>query len=81
MPKPNGKWRLVIDYRYVNTQIKNYNFKLPPIEDQLKKQSRNHLWTIMDLGDRFHQMPQHEESRKYCDGSTGVVYNVQGIQQ
>ena len=70
VPKPNGKWRLVIDYRYVNTQIKNYNFTLPVIEDQLIKQSRNHLWTIVDLEDGFHQMPLHEDSKKYTTFST-----------
>ena len=70
VPKPNGKWRLVIDYRYVNTQIKNYNFTLPVIEDQLIKQSRNHLWTIVDLENGFHQMPLHEDSKKYITFST-----------
>ena len=30
VPKPNGKWRLVIDYRYVNTQLKGQNFPPPP---------------------------------------------------
>ena len=63
VPKPNGKWRLVIDYCYVNTQIKNYNFTLPIIEDQLLKQSRSHLWTIVDLEDGFHQMPLQEDSK------------------
>ena len=65
MPKPNGKWRLVKDYRYVNTQIKKYSFMLPVIEDQLIKQSRNHLWNIVDLEDGFHQMPLHEDSKTY----------------
>ena len=70
VPKPNGKWRLVIDYRYVNTQIKNYKFTLPVIEDQLINQSRNHLWTIVDLEDGFHQMPLHEDSKNYTTFST-----------
>ena len=26
VPKPNGKWRLVIDYRYVNTQLPGHEF-------------------------------------------------------
>ena len=70
VPKPRGKWLLVIDYRYVNTQIRNYNFTLPVIADQLIKQSRNHLWTIVDLEDGFHQIPLHENSKKYTTFST-----------
>ena len=38
VPKPNGKWRLVIHYRYLNTQLKGLNFPLPVIEDQLARQ-------------------------------------------
>ena len=38
VPNPNGKWRLVIDYRYLNTQLKGVNFPLPVIEAQLARQ-------------------------------------------
>ena len=65
VPRPNNKCRLVIYYRYVNTQIQNYDFTLSVIEDQLRKQFWNHLWTIVDLEDGFHQMPLHEDSTKY----------------
>ena len=62
VPKPNGKWRLVIDYRYVNTQLKGQNFPLPVIEDQLANQHGNVLWTLVDLEDGFHQMHLADES-------------------
>ena len=62
VPKPNGKWRLVIDYRYVNTQLKGQNFPLPVIKDQLANQHGNFLWTLVDLEDGFHQMHLEEES-------------------
>ena len=59
VPKPGTKkWHLVIDYRYVNTQ-------LPVIEDLFVKQARNQLWTLLDLEDGFHQMPLSERSRQY----------------
>ena len=36
VPKPgNNKWRLVIDYRWLNSQLKGEVFPLPAIEDQL----------------------------------------------
>jgi hypothetical protein len=51
VPKPNGKWRLVVDYRYLNTVIKGCPYPLPVIEDQLLKQSGNVLWSLIDLED------------------------------
>ena len=35
VPKPNGKLRLVIVYRHVNTQLKGHSFPLLVNEDQL----------------------------------------------
>ena len=49
VPKPDGKWRLVIDYRYVNTQRHGHEFPLPVIEDMLLRQQANRLWTLLDL--------------------------------
>ena len=44
VPKPStNKWRLVIDYRYVNTQLRGCEFPLPGIEDLLVKQAGNQL--------------------------------------
>ena len=65
VPKPNGKWCLVIDYRYVNTQLKGQNFPIPIIEDQSANQHGNFLWTLVDLEDGFHQMHVEQDSRKY----------------
>ena len=56
VPKPNGKWRLVLDYRHLNTQLKGHNFPLPVIEDQLATQNGNVLRPLVDLQDGFHQM-------------------------
>ena len=35
VPKPGGKWRLVIDYRQVNSCLEEKKIPLPVIEDQL----------------------------------------------
>ena len=64
VPKPGvNKWRLVIDYRYLNSCLKGHEFPLPVIEDTLLSQAGNHLWTLLDLEDGFHQMPLEESSR------------------
>ena len=65
VPKPGtNKWRLVIDYRYVNTQLRGCEFPLPIIEDLFVKQAGNQFWTLLDLEDGFHQM-RCECSRQY----------------
>ena len=64
VPKPGGKWRLVIDYRHLNSQIKDLQFPLPNIEDRLVDEGKNVLWSIFGLEDGFHQMPLTEESKK-----------------
>ena len=58
-----NKWRLVIDYRYLNSCLKGHEFPLPVIEDTLCGQAGNHLSTLLDLEDGFHQMPLEESSR------------------
>ena len=66
MPKPGtNKWRLVIDYRYVNTQLRGCEFPLPVIEDVFVKQAGSQLWTLLDIEDGFLQMPLSDCSRHY----------------
>ena len=64
VPKPgSNKWRLVIDYRWLNSQLKGKNFPIPVIEDQLANQSGNFLFTLIDFEDGFHQMHLEEDSK------------------
>ena len=75
VPKSNGKWQLVIDYRWLNSQFKGENFPIPVIEDQRAKQKGNFLWTLVESEDGFHQMGLEEESQKYTEFiSTFGVY-------
>ena len=70
-PKPGTKkWRLVIDYRYVSTQVRSCEFPLPVMEDLFVRQAGNQLWTLLNLEDGFHQMPLSECSRQYTAFST-----------
>ena len=62
VPKPNGKWRMVIDYRYLNSMIEDDSGPLPVIEDLIATQGKNCLWSIFDLEDGFHQLNLAEQS-------------------
>ena len=66
VPKPGtNKRRVVIDYRYVNTQLCGCEFPLPVIEDLFVKQAGSQLWILLDPEDGYHQMPLSECSRQY----------------
>ena len=53
VPKPGGKWRLVINYRYVNSQIDGEQYPLPVIDDIFLKQAKNAIWSICHLEHGF----------------------------
>ena len=57
------QWRGVADMRGVNAETKRINFPLPKIEDILVKQGANHIFSIIDLKQAFHQQPLHPDSR------------------
>ena len=63
MPKPVGKWRLVIDYRHLNSCLEVKHFLLPVIADQLANEQGNFLFLLIDLEDGFHQMHLEEDSK------------------
>ena len=64
VPEPGkNEWRLVIDYRHLNSCLKGNSFPLPVIEDQIANQQGNFIFTIIDPEDGFHQMHLEEESK------------------
>ena len=64
VPKPgSNKWRPVIHYPWLNSQLKWKNVPVPVIEDQLANQHGNFLFTLLHLEDRFHQMYLEEDSK------------------
>ena len=56
-------WRMVVDYRYVNTVTKDFPYPLPLIEDLICKEAKNRIWSIFDLESGFHQMHLEASSR------------------
>jgi transposase InsO family protein len=73
--KKDGKWRGVIDLKWLNSQCEEDSYPLPRIEDLLVKQAKASCFTVMDLKDAFHQMPVHPDSRRYTgtDSPIGML--------
>jgi hypothetical protein len=67
--KHNGKLRLVIDYRKLNTITIKNGFALPIIDTLLDKLGNNKCFSVIDMAQGFWQVPLEENSKKY----TGFV--------
>lgn len=65
VPKPGGKWRLVVDMRKLNKMVEKSTWPIPRIYEILDKLAGSHFFSTLDLVDGFHQCTLHEDSRKY----------------
>ena len=65
VPKPGGKWRLVVDMRKLNKMVEKSTWPIPRIYEILDKLAGSHFFSTLDLVDGFHQCMLHEDSRKY----------------
>ena len=54
-----------MDYRYLKSCLGEHEFPLLVIEDLLQGQAANHLWTLLDLEDGFHEIALLEECRRF----------------
>lgn len=68
--KPNGSFRLVIDYRKVNQCIKGDSYPLPRIQDLLVQLKQSRIFSHLDLVSGYHQVPLEESSKEIlCMGN------------
>ena len=74
VPKPNGQgWRLVVDYRRVNSVTKPQYANIPRIDDTLDAlgEAKPKIFSCLDLQSGFHQVPIRAEDRDYTAFMTG----------
>lgn len=70
--KPNGTYRLCIDYRDVNKISKKDAYPLPPMSNILDKLQRANYMSTIDLDQAFHQIPIERQSREVTAFSVPV---------
>ena len=61
--KGTGKYRLVIDYRFLNEATVPDAHPMPLIEEMVQKQAGNRIFTVIDMKKGFHQMYLHPDDR------------------
>ena len=60
--KKGGKWRLVIDYRKLNSATHQYHHPLPLLEDSISYLEGSEIFSSCDLFKGFHQISVSAES-------------------
>lgn len=63
LPKTERRSRIVIDYRYLNTQIQDDHFPLPNITDILDRLGRAQYFSTLDLSQGYYQVALDADSR------------------
>eukprot|EP00833_Pecoramyces_ruminatium_P004031 jgi/Orpsp1_1/1178063/evm.model.c7180000063880.1 len=62
VPKPNGKYRLCIDYRKVNNVTEKDSYSIPNITEIFDSLDGAKIFTTLDLYSGYHQILMDEES-------------------
>ena len=68
VPKPNGKWRLVVDFKNINNATtKHRKWPIPNIKEMLNRigLKKPKYFAVFDLTQGYYQCPISEASRKY----------------
>jgi hypothetical protein len=70
IPKKDGSYRMIIDYRGINEITETTNFPIPNTLDIFDRLSGSEFFTTLDLKSGYWQVAMEEQSRKYTAFST-----------
>lgn len=80
VPKPNGKYRPVINLRYLNDFIHYDHFKQETFKVVLDLLQQNDYLTSVDLQDAYFSIPIHEDDQKFLKFRwNGILYKFQCV--
>jgi len=68
--KKNGKIRMCIDLRQLNSRVAKQKYPFPNIEDCVSRLYNRSVFTLLDLKDSFHQIKVDSNSTKYFSFAT-----------
>ncbi|KAI5754471.1 hypothetical protein M8J77_008825 [Diaphorina citri] len=62
VPKKNGKVRMCVDYRHLNSNTVAEHHPLPLIKDQIARLAGCRYFTTLDMASGYHAIPVHADS-------------------
>lgn len=75
VPKPNGKFRPVINLKYLNENVHYEHFKQETFQVVLDLIQENDFFTSIDLKDAYFSVPIHKDFQKYLKFQfDGILY-------
>jgi hypothetical protein len=57
VPKSGGGFRMVVDYRKVNSKVAFYSYPMPTIEQAFEQFGDAMVFSVLDLNSAYYQMP------------------------
>ena len=66
VPKPGGKWRVVINLKPLNEFVAKESFRMETVRDVRTLIKPGDYGAVVDLTDAYYTVKLHEDSRKYC---------------
>jgi hypothetical protein len=63
--KKDGSYRFCVDYRKLNSLTKKETFPLPELDDTIERLGSAKIFSSLDMGNAFWQIPLEEDSREY----------------
>ena len=66
VPKPNGKWRVVINLKPLNEHVLKESFRMETAKDVRSLLKPGDFAAVIDLTDAYYTVKLHEDSRRFC---------------
>ena len=70
-PKPDGRWRLILDVSRLNKHLVTESFKMDTVQVIRQSVLSNSWATSIDLSDAYHHIPVHENYRCFLAFQVG----------
>ena len=75
VPKPGGKWRVVINLKPLNEFVAKESFRMETARDVRSLLEPQDFGAVVDLTDAYYTVKLHVDSRKYCCFMVdGIIY-------
>ena len=75
VPKPGGKWRVVINMKPLNEFVLKESFRMETVKDVRSLLKPGDFGAVIDLTDAYYTVKLHKDSRRYCRFIIdGIIY-------